>query len=101
MATKAQLDALLGVPCSWCGARVGERCRVRIGRRLLAPTTLDGESHDARWLAALGSPARVLGQAVAELRGDGLRLSERRTAVREDREPVLVGAAIGDDERPW
>ena len=102
MATKAQMDALLSVPCKWCGARIGERCHVRLGRRIIvAPTTLDGESHDARWLAATGVPARVLGQAVAELRGDSLRLSDRRTEPREDREPVLVGAALGDDDRPW
>lgn len=102
MATKAQRDALLGVPCKWCGAQVGERCRVRIGRRIVvAPTTLDGESHDARWLAALGSPARVLGEAVAELRGKVAQATTRRTEAEEERAPVLVGAALGDEECPW
>lgn len=96
------MDALLGVPCSWCGAREGERCRVRIGRRLIvAPSTLDGESHDARWLAATGAPARVLTVAVAELRGDSMRLSDRQPEPGMDREPVLVGAGLSEEERPW
>lgn len=98
MATKAQMDALLAVPCPWCGVPAGERCRVRIGKQLVvAPTTLDGESHDARWLAATGSPARVLTGAVAERRGLPALASARRTAPPTD-EPVLVGEVI---DCPW
>jgi len=98
MATKAQMDALLAVPCPWCGVPVGERCRVRIGKQLVvAPTTLDGESHDARWLAATGSPARVLTGAVAERRGLPALAAARHTAPAPEREPV----AVGQIECPW
>lgn len=93
MATVEQRQALMAVTCSWCGAGVDEPCHVRKaatidtagGRRrpqLLAITTLDGGSHDARWQKALGVGAPVVQAAVAE---------------RTDRE--LVDA--GQETRPW
>lgn len=96
MATNAQRQALLAVPCGWCGATPGQPCHVRQaalidgeggqrrrGVRLL--TTLDGGAHDARWRRALEQSAPVVTAAVAE---------------RLDREVAeLVPAAPVD--RPW
>lgn len=95
MATDEQRTALLAVPCSWCGARPGETCYVRVGGDVLDSeggkrrprfsllTTLDGGCHDARWRRALDQSAPVVTGAVLE-----------RTE-RPDSE--LVGAAA----RPW
>lgn len=84
MATKEQMKALLSVACPWCGAGVGQRCQVTTarGRMVLTPTTLDGESHDARWKSALGLPSRVLTTQVDRLVG---------------RESLAAAGA----ERPW
>lgn len=70
MATKAQMTALLAVRCTWCGAQPGTRCQVRVrGRQNYVPSTLDGESHDARWQAALGMSAPVLTASVHDMLG--------------------------------
>lgn len=63
MATSEQMRALLSVTCSWCGAGPGQRCTTG-GKYPRVPTTLDGESHDARWRTALGSGAQVLSAVV-------------------------------------
>lgn len=64
MATVDERTALLTVTCPHCGAVPSERCYSRSisnGRLIRLPiTTLDGGSHDARWLLALGRPAPVL-----------------------------------------
>lgn len=82
MATSAELRALMAVSCTYCGAGVGVRCGRTLGNLTIRPTTLDGESHDARWRAAGLGAATVLAERVPRA------------------EPVLVAA--GDlDERPW
>lgn len=98
MATPEQMKALLAVPCTWCGASPGQRCFVKVGRRVTVPSTLDGESHDARWQRALGMQARVLTALV----------EERRPARHTQDEPVAVGATVTAAtpkrqriERPW
>lgn len=60
MATKEQMKTLLSVACTWCGAQAGTKCFVRVGGRQQVPSTLDGETHDARWQKALGMTAPVL-----------------------------------------
>jgi len=91
MATADEMKALMSVPCSWCGAKPGVRCFVRTRNRQRVPSTLDGESHDARWQRALGVDARVLSSAVDKITGrDGVRSPD----------PVLVGAVALAD-RPW
>jgi len=68
MATTAERTALLAVTCTHCGAGTGDACYKlsrRHGRDVRLPiTTLDGGSHDARWVAALGRGAPVLVGAV-------------------------------------
>lgn len=59
MATSAEIKALLAVTCPWCGAKPGEKCSARFGKTTHPLTTLDGESHDARWQSALGRGAKV------------------------------------------
>lgn len=99
MATRDQLRKLLAVSCPWCHAGVGELCTApgsrdphaegprRSDRRPIR--TLDGGCHDARWLRALGEPAPVRAEVVAE---------EHPPRHGEATEPVLVGAPA---ERPW
>lgn len=88
MATKAEERALLAVACPWCGAGVGTRCGRQVGRYRTTPSTLDGGSHDARWLKAGLGPAPVISAAVL--------------AHREPQEPpLLVASAAAQEERPW
>jgi hypothetical protein len=90
MATREEMDALLAVTCPWCGAAVGEHCFVRFGKTIARPSTLDGESHEARWQRALGMNARVL-STQADLR-----------AGRESRPAARLGeAATAVLDRPW
>jgi hypothetical protein len=102
VATTAQREALLAVPCPWCGAGVGEVCTLpaadRIdtegGRRRHRPrplTTLDGGCHDARWQRAGLGPAPVIRGAVLAAQG----IDED---AQEAREAVPVGGPV---ERPW
>jgi len=80
MATKEQMKALLSVACTWCGAQPGTKCFVRVGgKQQSVPSTLDGETHDARWQRALGMTAPVLRSQVE----------------------VYGLAASGASERPW
>lgn len=99
VASREQLRALLAVSCPWCHAAAGEACSTmgqrrdgtegprRTNRRLIR--TLDGGCHDARWLRALGEPAPVRVEVVAQ---------EHPPRYGEAQEPVLIGAPA---ERPW
>jgi hypothetical protein len=82
MATSAEMTALLAVPCPYCGAPRGTKCGRTVGKFVTHPTTLDGESHDARWQRAGLGGATVLSERVAERRA-----------------PALVASAVV--ERPW
>lgn len=98
MATVDERAKLLSIACPWCRAKPGEDCTTgkdRDGKRRPV-TTLDAGCHDARWQAALGYEASVIGAAVEA------RVPVRH-AVNEEREPQLVGAGIGSalPERPW
>jgi hypothetical protein len=93
MATKEQMAALLATACPWCGAAQGQRCKVRIGsRHVTVPTTLDGESHEARWQAALGLPAQVLSTQVAARFG---------WDEKPQPEEVAMPGKVAVLERPW
>jgi hypothetical protein len=99
MASREELRALLAVSCPWCHAAVSEACstmgtrrgNVEGGRRSdrRPIRTLDGGSHDARWVKALGKPAPVRVEVVVE---------EHPSRRVEAADQVLVGAAT---ERPW
>lgn len=95
MATAAQMRALLSVTCPHCGAGPHSYCYVKSGGQRKPITSLDGRSHEARWQAALGLPARV---------AEGWQPPPRR-AVRvsaQTRETVPVRRAEeAPDERPW
>ena len=107
MATRQDIDALLAVVCPHCGATTGEFCSVRDrrndeqrGTRRFKPipiSTLDGGCHDARWRAALGRAASVIGAAVPhrdpDSPGDGSVAADPGGS-EEAPEPELVGA-------PW
>lgn len=68
MATVDERTALMTVTCPHCGAGPLERCYSLTrsnGRDVRLPIrTLDGGSHDARWMLALGRPAPVLAGAI-------------------------------------
>lgn len=66
MATTAEVEALLAVRCSYCGAAKGTKCGREVGALIVRPTTLDGESHEARWQRAGLGAAAVLSERVAE-----------------------------------
>lgn len=95
VASRDQIRALLAVSCPWCHAAVNEPCSTMGHRRDGAEgprrsdrrpiRTLDGGSHDARWRRALGEPAPVRREVVAE---------EHQV----HRERQLIGAPV---ERPW
>jgi hypothetical protein len=102
MATAAQRQALLAIPCPHCSASVGEMCGVarvtpRDGEggkrreRSRPLTTLDGGCHDARWQAAGLGAARVLTEALAEAQ----QRPVSAVAAPQAAELVTVG------ERPW
>lgn len=98
MATPDQIRALLAVPCDWCRADIGEACftpiRRQHGRVIRLPvTTLDGESHQARWHRSLGVDAAVLSAVVAERQSSGASDEDDDTPV----QPALVDAVF----RPW
>lgn len=93
MVTPREREKLLGTPCPWCKARVGEDCRTA-SKRHLPITTLDGGCHDARWQAALGQAARVVMPDEK-----GRRVIVEPPAAAPEREPVMVGVALAD--RPW
>lgn len=109
MATTAQVQALLGVPCPHCRAARGEACGVAAGPRprdaeggirrqaRLPITTLDGGSHDARWVAALGTSAPVVPEALEERQQRPVGVAEPVMAG----DPVRVGVLIPDSARPW
>lgn len=103
MATAREIRALLDVACPHCGAGVGSACRVRVHRRgrmvTLPITTLDGGSHDARWQAALGIPAPVRADRVAERRvAPSPRMARGGVAVLD---PPTQEAHDEPTERPW
>lgn len=87
MATAAEMRALLATSCPWCSAAPGEKCRVRRGKQYVTVTTLDGESHDARWQSALGRGAKVLGEA------EILKSQQRQT--------LAAGGQPQRIEKPW
>jgi len=86
MATASEMRALLATSCPWCSASPGEKCRVRRGKQFVPVTTLDGESHDARWQAALGRGAKVLGEA---------------DILKSQRVQALAASGRPRVERPW
>lgn len=59
MATLEQRKRLLANPCPWCRAAAGADCASFSPKTARPITTLDGGCHDARWVAAFGTHARV------------------------------------------
>jgi hypothetical protein len=100
MATAEQRAALLRIECPWCGAGPGTPCRVRalMGRKRGGQnriSTLDGGCHDARWQAALGVSAPVLGDVVAARRVEAAKEQRPGTVA------VLDPPEEAPDDRPW
>ena len=94
MATEQQMQALLATACPWCGVPPGRKCEVRIGsRHVTVPSTLDGESHEARWQAALGLPARVMSEQLAARFG--------WDAKPQTEEEVAMPGRVAVLEKPW
>jgi hypothetical protein len=81
MATADERRALLAIACPHCDAWPGSLCTTSFAHRrrkfrddepmtrrvVRPPRTLDGGFHDARWQAALGRSAEVVGDVVAEV----------------------------------
>lgn len=81
MATPDERRALLAIACPHCDAWAGSLCTISFAHRrkrfrddepqrrvVRPPRTLDGGFHDARWQAALGRSADVVGERVAAAR---------------------------------
>jgi hypothetical protein len=96
MATTAQIEVLMSVPCRWCGAGIGKPCQVRgkTNGRSIKPSSLDGDSHDRRWQDAFGTPAPVVLGRVEEYRNSWDRTDDQGLPAPPEPIPDLVS-------RPW